>query len=1323
MHEEEVWDKAKAPAVSLKLAVPTPANAPAPQSPMAPPAKPDVDLGKVRATAVSGGLMDMTALLSARASTSTRSGSIVSGSSSSAAVGKRGKDRHKRKKRTAAQGGQVRGQDVHERKRRRASPGELDARAATKAKAKFAAGNTALFAFVEKMGQQAKHPKVADHDDDDDYDDDGDDDGDADDNDDSDDDDDGGDDNDDADSDDDDDDDDADDVSEAPTEAGAGKAAAADVPITASATSDEVAPVDEAATSPIIAAQNARDDKDAPSTLLLAARELRGRINGDTPDGFGLMMNNFHIRKRLEGEQKKLTPGQKKKARFNTDKYAGWVVSCDVCDTCIAVDSSCFTPPPLYAFSTQHLLQSGHRSAGKEIFAKLKLASQTTARDAAAEAAASNSRLAVTSQTPVGPSFDESARRDAATFESVPMHMSHVEVLVRDIAALEFFEEVRGGSNFATHVQCQLCDFMSKATVDQPSIVTELSRHLSSRMHSHRRQHGGGLPAIWGNLRAGPAPPPPPPPDLTRICWGFHKSVVNINGQLLATSTLHQYNAGNVDWFPEPYTYFEVKSKGREEAQVINGTFRSKDPPCQRFCVLSSGQRLPGLTCLSCADIGSRHSFRMALMRQHDVGRDQRFTNFAYLSHQELVKVAQDRTAEVVALQKSSWVLRQSFMRKTQQLRSIREDLEESALRGDTKRLIRNITKFAKEGKGEYRSALLPFVCDLMESAARRDAVTGHGSKGMRWRKTSKQLFAVIKLKGGESLIRFFRETAGAAADSTVAAQWNKDRVWIKMGEHRSNLVVIGKIYDALMKQHGIQGPVPWEFQEDETHMNGRLAWNPWWDIMVGTCGRKCDGHKCDANHAHEPIGSDVEGFHRVQDCALLDQRASYLRAVLITPLHPDLPALPVVVHPTCLRFDYSWVLKSWDLLDHFGEEVLASSLGPVAQGHGADGAAPLFKAMTLRMAIPPGPGRFHLAAPGLVITGKIVTINGKEFVKDLHSQDPRHNISKLYSVLDNRGKNFHLGKYTASHFDFTATAVLADKEDDKHGVIKRYLDRSDAQSKTGPSVLVARPMLGCMSKAVSGGYGRKEAFEGSLAYGRLLSRFVLIFFGTKQSGLDRARHAGYFLGLIRRARWHVKETNGLTLTANFLTAQTYAHSVQAAQVAILKLKAQRVYHEHLPEHIEDTGSNSVEKLWSSTGGYGAVASNQRDYDASEGLRRIEDLITLEKFAAQQEGMNFGGENRSTQRDLKIQGHENQDATDADPMVHFDDPELIEAWNEGDDEAKVEAEKLGMKPAGASEWWEQPWKEEESHIAEMKEDCDRSGAHLASNDRRRGIWR
>ena len=1068
----------------------------------------------------------------------------------------------------------------------------------------------------------------------------------------------------------------------------------------APATSEVLSSVEEAATtsSPeIIIAHNARDDAQAPSTLLLAARELRESINRNTHGGSGLMMNKFHIRQRPEAQQKKKK--KNKMAAFKVDKYAEWVVTCDVCNSNITLNASFNSLPPLYNFSNQHLRQQGHCSKGEEISATMKLMSQTAARDVASETAASNSRLAIASRT-------RPASRDSAAFEGIPMTLSSVDVLVGNIAALEFTEEARGDLNFVTHVRCTLCNYKSRAAVDQPAIVSELEGHLSSAQHSHRRRHCGGLPALWGALRAGPAPPPPPPPDLTLLCWGYHERSVEIKGQSLETSALLHYDASNLDWFPEPNTRIQLQPTGNEELLVISGTFRSNDPPCQRYCVVSSGQRLPSLTCLSCKGIGQRRSFRRALLRRHDTGRDQRFTNYSFLTRSALEKIAQDKAAEVVALQKLAWVSRQNFMRKSQHLRSIREDLEESAHRGDTRRLIRNISTFAKEGKDEKRSALLPFICDLMESAVRRDAVTGHGSKGMRWAKTSKQMLKVIKLKGGDSLLRFFRETAGSAADSTIEAQWRKDRVWLDMGEHRTNFVVVGEIYLALMKMYGIQGPVPWELQEDETHINGRLALNALRDIIVGTCGKKCEGHKCDANHAQEPIGSSVEGFRRVEDCALLDQRASYLRAVVVTPLHPDLPALTVVVHPTCLRFDCPWVINSWDLLDRFGEEALASSLGPVAQGHGADGAAPLFKAMTSRVAIPPGAGRFHLAAPGLVITGKIVIIDGQEYVKDLHSQDMRHNLSKMYAAADNRGKDLHMGTEVASHFDFCATAALADKNDDSHGVIKRHLDRSDVQSKTGPSVLVARLMLGCMSKAVSGGYGRKEPFEGSLAFGRMLSRFLLISFGKKQSGLDRARHAGYFLGLIRRARWHVKETKGLTLAANFLTAQSYSHSVQAAQVAILKIKAQRVFHNHLPLHIEDMGSNAVEKLWSSTGGYGVVRSNQRDYDAEEGLRRIEHLLTLQKFAAQQKGMNFGRENRSTQRDIKIHLHEYQGAPDADPMVHFQDEALIKAWIEGDKEAKVEAEKLGMKPSGASEWWLSPWKDEEAHIAEMKQDDD-----------------
>ena len=61
--------------------------------------------------------------------------------------------------------------------------------------------------------------------------------------------------------------------------------------------------------------------------------------------------------------------------------------------------------------------------------------------------------------------------------------------------------------------------------------------------------------------------------------------------------------------------------------------------------------------------------------------------------------------------------------------------------------------------------------------------------------------------------------------------------------------------------------------------------------------------------------------------------------------------------------------------------------------------------------------------------------------------------------------------------------------------------------------------MTKCMEKAVSGDYGPKQPFEGTRAYSRLLSRFLLIFFGRKQAVSDKAKHAGFFVGMLRRMR------------------------------------------------------------------------------------------------------------------------------------------------------------------------------------------------------------
>ena len=88
----------------------------------------------------------------------------------------------------------------------------------------------------------------------------------------------------------------------------------------------------------------------------------------------------------------------------------------------------------------------------------------------------------------------------------------------------------------------------------------------------------------------------------------------------------------------------------------------------------------------------------------------------------------------------------------------------------------------------------------------------------------------------------------------------------------------------------------------------------------------------------------------------------------------------------------------------------------------------------------------------------------------------------------------------------------------------------------------------------MSGDYGPKQPFEGTRAYSRLLSRFLLIFFGRKQAVSDKAKHAGFFVGMLRRMRWHIKKTPGLTLTANFIPWQTYEHSIYAAIISLFDL-------------------------------------------------------------------------------------------------------------------------------------------------------------------------
>lgn len=254
---------------------------------------------------------------------------------------------------------------------------------------------------------------------------------------------------------------------------------------------------------------------------------------------------------------------------------------------------------------------------------------EVTKRDEAAATAAADSRVAISMQEVSSSLSAEFARRDAMPIKPLLLQETRLEELVNGNPALQWVEEEDDyGNTIARRTMCVWCVYTSKSCADEAQLLLELMNHLSSNAHNTRRQYRGGLPAIFA-ATAGPPPPPPPPPDLTRLCWGFHIPELEVNGRTLKTNLLLEYDTSKLDWFAEPNTQEEFQSTTTGQPPlVIDGTFRSKEPKCQRCCTVASGQRLPNLCCAVCAGIPARPSFRNALRRRHEESRDRTKVNF-----------------------------------------------------------------------------------------------------------------------------------------------------------------------------------------------------------------------------------------------------------------------------------------------------------------------------------------------------------------------------------------------------------------------------------------------------------------------------------------------------------------------------------------------------------------------------------------------------------------------------------------------------------------------------------------------------------------------
>ena len=116
-------------------------------------------------------------------------------------------------------------------------------------------------------------------------------------------------------------------------------------------------------------------------------------------------------------------------------------------------------------------------------------------------------------------------------------------------------------------------------------------------------------------------------------------------------------------------------------------------------------------------------------------------------------------------------------------------------------------------------------------------------------------------------------------------------------------------------------------------------------------------------------------------------------------------------------------------------------------------------------------------------------------------------------------------------------------------GLSYAHIFRVDAMDKEGAARTCALQVQRCLARTAEGFtdnggvvHPPQTSMLGTLEYLRMMSRYLIVFFGCKASLKERVEHAAFVVGFLRRSRGYVKHNCMLTIKDHFLPRQTYQH-------------------------------------------------------------------------------------------------------------------------------------------------------------------------------------
>ncbi len=720
-----------------------------------------------------------------------------------------------------------------------------------------------------------------------------------------------------------------------------------------------------------------------------------------------------------------------------------------------------------------------------------------------------------------------------------------------------------------------------------------------------------------------------------------------------------------VSWFPEPYYRFMLH---REDGSVCEttGTFRS--PLCKRVAAGGTFKN----QCSQCLRIPKMQSFKKRCLLRAKRKEEKHVatpctsacTRNDYLTQHELIQKLQHKEERLNDATSKLFFLTSKHLRLKIRIRTLKEKVLEFSKRGAMKVVCKHLVKAEREGLLNDQEVLKDMFSTIASNL--------HAVKNGKRYRTSVQMFYEVLLNwGGPRLATFVAININGPEIHSIYRWRKQGKVTLESGLHESNFVALKDVFWQL---HSRLPQVPVIIAEDETAIVPEITYNQTKDTLEGFCGVKGINHKC-LDHFDVHVGMGEDGYNNIVNAFRDLAIGCHARAILINPLHPGYPKVPVLIQPTCNRFDADFVKNQWLQISQFYNEHLRF-IGPLI-GQASDGDSRRRKLMLQSALAVTGP-RFrpipeHL---GFIFSCVLHEMDGATYtLEDVMDQDYIHNHKKLVNHMHHGARILMMGPYMvhSNHI----LLILETFTFDRHGLTRDDVERRDRQNWRSAQRLVFLQVQECLQELITGNRttAPNNLLKGTLVFLKVIWMYVEIFCSPVASLRQRIVYAAtvtHFLGIWRA---FVRQSRDFSLHKNFLSRETFTDVLLSTHFAVILICYMRDNFPNVPCRLDLSGTDIVETYWSANGQW---VGNRHNYSFGRLSQNASHMIRLDQIRVDPQAPKFARPHPKGEVIWPSQfgGH----APQADLTAYPAPGEDVEAWMDGIAAARDLARDAGMAP-------------------------------------------